>query len=508
MRMWDQQLDGGGASAEAHAADQHAYGVGIPVRGVGAPDALRLPSPTDESVIELIEAARAMGPDPALADLDDERVEIEVRTLASQIAATTCRWLVFVAELVVRDIWSAQGARTPAAWLSWAVGMGSSTAREHVRVALRLRELPVIREAFAAGTISYSKVRAITRVAVPELQEKLLEWAECAPASELERVVRGCVRSDRLHHADPERTRGLSTRVEGGEMILTLRLPVAAGEAVLERIDRHERATRQQRTAEPSSGAGDDPSLVTVDSPVAARRADAAVELLVGGTEVGETVEPLLVLHVSPEDLTASAEAVEPRSRRVEVTVNARPVPAMSAATLRRLACDVDVAVLVEASDGTPLDLGRRQRRLSRRLRRALVARDRGCRFPGCGTTHGVHAHHIVHWADDGPTDLDNLVLLCSYHHRWVHEHGWRIELDGQRARVVDRTGVPLPSALASGPASAEALERHLRDARRRSGLELQPDWDGRSDTDMATAIDFVTRELDRYREAPVAAAA
>ena len=98
--------------------------------------------------------------------------------------------------------------------------------------------------------------------------------------------------------------------------------------------------------------------------------------------------------------------------------------------TVKRLACDASVVVVTEDERGTPLNVGRKQRIVSTPLRRAVVARDRHCTFPGCHRTRFVHAHHVHHWVDGGETSVDNLVLLCSQHHRLLHEGGYRIRRD------------------------------------------------------------------------------
>ena len=98
--------------------------------------------------------------------------------------------------------------------------------------------------------------------------------------------------------------------------------------------------------------------------------------------------------------------------------------------TVRRLGCDAAVVRIIER-DGRPLSVGRRKRTVSPAMRRALQSRDRGCRFPGCTHTRFLHAHHIQHWARGGPTELGNLVQLCSYHHRLVHEGGFAAERAG-----------------------------------------------------------------------------
>jgi hypothetical protein len=99
--------------------------------------------------------------------------------------------------------------------------------------------------------------------------------------------------------------------------------------------------------------------------------------------------------------------------------------------TVRRLACDGSLITIVEDEEGTPLDLGRKTRTITTALRRALWARDRHCRFPGCHNRCYVDAHHIEHWADGGETKPDNLLLLCAHHHTLVHEGGFSVRRGG-----------------------------------------------------------------------------
>jgi hypothetical protein len=94
---------------------------------------------------------------------------------------------------------------------------------------------------------------------------------------------------------------------------------------------------------------------------------------------------------------------------------------------LARLTCDAELRLAGVDTHGHPADVGRRTRQVPADLRRALQMRDRHCRFPGCRRTRRVHAHHVVHWAAGGRTDFSNLVLLCSHHHRFVHDRGWTL---------------------------------------------------------------------------------
>jgi len=179
LRSDDGSVTAGGAPAAPTDAtipvDGQAVAEVLESRGLGDRAAW---SQRDLTWEELVEEARRLGPDPTFGDVTDHDLEHDVCAVAAEVAALTARWLDLLCELVVRGIWADQGARTPAQWLSWKVGLAPSTARDHVRVAVRLRELPRVREAFARGELSYSKVRAITRVAVPEIEELLLRWAD------------------------------------------------------------------------------------------------------------------------------------------------------------------------------------------------------------------------------------------------------------------------------------------------------------------------------------------
>jgi hypothetical protein len=112
--------------------------------------------------------------------------------------------------------------------------------------------------------------------------------------------------------------------------------------------------------------------------------------------------------------------------------------------TLRRLACDASLTRVTVDEHDTPLDVGRKSRVVPPAMRRALVARDRGCRFPGCTNHRWIDAHHIEHWAEGGETRADNLVLLCATHHRLVHEGGFRLLGNAADLRFERPDGTPL----------------------------------------------------------------
>lgn len=377
-----------------------------------------------------------------------EALEREICELAAHIAVATCRWLELVAEFDERGGWAEWGVKSCAHWLSWKCSIGLVAARQHVRVAHRLRELPMVRAAFAHGELSYCKVRALARVARPKTEAGLVEIARHATGAQLEKLVRcyaGALAATlgTAQHTQDSRYLRWSWN-DDGSLRLEGRLPAAEGAVVIKALGAFE--------AEP--GEGDDFAA----SPVAARRADALVTMTraaisapaEGGTR-SDRCE--LVVHVDAATL-GSDEVVE----RAAVADG----PALAPETVRRLGCDAAVVRIVER-DGRPLTVGRRTRTVPAALRRALRNRDGGCRFPGCTHERFLHAHHIQHWARGGPTTLENLVQLCSYHHRLVHEGGFGVERGrGGSVRFRRPDGRAIAALPAGRPASGPGLaEQH-----------------------------------------------
>jgi hypothetical protein len=131
--------------------------------------------------------------------------------------------------------------------------------------------------------------------------------------------------------------------------------------------------------------------------------------------------------------------------------------PALAPETARRIGCDASLVAISERN-GKPLRVGRKTRAIPPALRRALRARDRGCRFPGCERRRFLDGHHVRHWARGGETRLDNLVLLCRRHHRLVHEGGYAID---DKLRFYDPWGRRIPRIWRAPPGDAEELRRH-----------------------------------------------
>lgn len=507
----------------------------------------------DLSWEELVVEAQSRRSDARFASLSDDEVEDELSVGAAEIDAALCRWLELLAEFVVRGAWAEQGARTPGAWLSWKLGIAPSTAREHVRVALRLGEFPQTRERFAAGTLSYSKVRCVTRFGDPAFEDLLLEWADDATAAQLESVARGFrtaerARLDAARDEDDDAMCSIRGRsYADGSRTLTLRGPA---EVIAGLEDEIERLTQvlvddRRKASEPAPGAGPSEAEVGIDAPEDGGRGQAAAAGRGGDPEgsaddlpgpgersprltSADRLEALacavataaasdtppdtsgldrhtLVLTAAADDLTETDDitAGAADARHVEVVPVAddhRRVRAMDRRALRRLACDAGIVLVVADADHATVDVGRRTRRTTAALRRALQRRDRSCTFPGCGATRHLHAHHVQHWADGGPTDLANLVLVCGFHHRFVHQEAWHIEVrhDG-RHRYRSASGSDAVERVVTPPsASAEAVG--ARAPRTASAESLRPPnhAGGPFDLDMAVAALQQRHELIR----------
>lgn len=391
-----------------------------------------------------------------------------IAAMAADIDAAMCRWLGLIAEFDRREGWAIEGASSCAAWVSWRCAVGPTAAREHVRVARRLADLPRVRAAFARGELSYSKVRAITRVEDVAREEELVELAGNATAAQLERIV-SSYRSVARVETDAERAlaeRFLSlTWDDDGALRVSGRLPADQGALLMRAVELVAEELRGD-TAEPVE-------------PVQARRADALSALadraLAGeaGRTGGDRTQ--VVVHVDQDALAAPACCAGHAEEAVTGRRELEHGPALAQATARRLACDAAV-VRVTEREGQPLSVGRKTRTVPPALRRALRARDGGCRFPGCTHHRFVDAHHVRHWADGGETSLENLVHLCTHHHRLLHEGGFTVrakphgfefrtptgrllrEVTGRPRRARDRHEPALPRA------SAEAPLQTLRD--------------------------------------------
>ena len=381
--------------------------------------------------VENRELAQSNADDAAANDELDALLELgdEIVTLAAHIHAAEHRFLTLIAEFERLRGWEPGGHRSCAHWLAFRTGIDLGAARERVRAARALSDLPQISASMEQGELSFAKVRALTRVATPENEGDLLELALSSTAAQLEGTVRAWRQLSRWDEGEIERMRHRSRRFsvfpdEDGMYVVRGRLDPEVGAMLIRAIDaagdalfRRDTSKDASEEVEPRQRRADAVGLLAERALAVgfgSTDADHAESADVSGTRA-ERYQ--VVLHVEAPTLERDSEP-----GRSELEDGTR----VSAETSRRLSCDASMVRLTEAPDGSVLDVGRKTRTIPPALRRALESRDRGCRFPGCGLRF-TDAHHIRHWADGGETNLDNLVLLCRFHHRLVHEEGYTV---------------------------------------------------------------------------------
>jgi Domain of unknown function (DUF222)/HNH endonuclease len=352
-----------------------------------------------------------------LATVSFDELEAELATLASHLYAGTCRWLELVAELDRRGDWAESGRTSCAEWLAWRCALTSRAAREHVRVARRLPELPLIHAAFGRGELSYAKVRALTRVATGENETELLELARVLTAAQLERTVRAYRRVTTAEARELQEDAYVSVFWEAdGSLSIHGRLAPEDGALLLRALD----AMRDSRWQQGRGSAEPRPARQASRAEALVAVAEAALANTGESRPAGERYQ--VVVHVDEAVLSDDGEG----------GCELEDGSAVAPETARRLACDASV-----------VRNGRKTRAIPPAIRRALRARDQGCRFPGCENRRFLDAHHVHHWARGGPTTLGNLMLLCRHHHRLVHEGSWHVD---QEQRFHDPWGQPIPA--------------------------------------------------------------
>lgn len=337
-----------------------------------------------------------------------DRLELEFSETAAAFAKT--------------DEYDRQGSNTPTEWIRHNCQMSGSTAADRVCVGEQLGSLPRSAEDVIRGRIGFAHLSVIARTAAALSESdtahrfdegELLDKARQVSVGRLWHICQHI-----RHKADPKavaeeqkdavEARRLQLSVwEDGMVIVGGQLDAVGGAAL---------RTALEPLARPN-GVGDDRSRER-------RLADALVELATHSLDAGmvpqqASTRPHLQVTTSLETLvgfTGSAAAEMEFSSPV------------STKTVRRLACDSTISRVLFGSDSAVIDVGRARRVVSGPTRRALNARDRGCRWPGCDRPASWSAaHHVVHWVCGGETNLSNLVLLCHRHHWMVHEGEWQL---------------------------------------------------------------------------------
>jgi hypothetical protein len=356
-----------------------------------------------------------------LREIPTSELEATFRELDTLHNATGAHRLLILSVLDERDVGRDDGALDTVGWVTWTARLSQSRARALVKTARALRDRPEIMKVALEGRLSGEQLDAVVQVATPETDEA---WAHESPAWSAS-SLRAAARNQRTVSNDEaisrDRGRELSFRWDKKRGALRLRgwIPDADGALVEAALTR----------GADQAGPGADGQWDSFP----ARCADVLVGAL--NRELADDAEPhraTVLLH-TPE----SAHQAESTAPGAYLDAGDDGIP-IANETARRLSCDAIRQIVVEDAAGVPLRLGRRTRSVPPHIYRLLKHRDRHCRAPGCNRTRGLHAHHRKHWIDGGTTDLDNLVLLCTRHHRLLHEQGWQICGDLQRPESIE----------------------------------------------------------------------
>jgi Domain of unknown function (DUF222)/HNH endonuclease len=317
--------------------------------------------------------------------------------------------LSLIVEVDHRESWRDSGARDTAHWVSMRYGISCWKANRWIAAAHALEGLPRVSDALVSGELGLDKVVELTRFASPGTEAGLISWAKRVSCATVRHRADLARRASIEEDLDAERSRFVSWWYfdEGRRLGLEAELPAAEGAIVVGAL---------QRAADGIPAMPDERG----DSFATARRADALVALCSARiARDADQDRATVVVHAQLDGLEGGVGGCE---------IDGGPV--VHPQTVRRLLCNARVQSVLEDRAGNVLGLGRTSREPSTWMLRQVRYRDRECRFPGCGARRFTQAHHIVWWRHGGRTDLDNLLLICSFHHRLVHEHGWSVKRD------------------------------------------------------------------------------
>jgi uncharacterized protein DUF222 len=353
----------------------------------------------------------------------------QLQRIAELVEAKRLRWL---ADQDRRAAYRKDGYLSATDWLANQFRVSAGLAKRQVRVAQDLEQTPSVRESFSRGEVSSSAVQILTEARREHpsefaVEEKgLLDAASAKPVEELRRVVSEWVQT--IDEGRPDRAEILRSRRRLDVCPTTTRMVRLDGELDPEGGEAILTALQAIVDADLRAAGGSDMRTPTQ------RRADALHELARRyldspdrPTVAGERPHITLTVDVEALGENAMTGGANGDARRCKLDHTGT----VDVATVRRIACDASVMRVVMTGSSEPIDVGRRTPVVSAGLRRAVVLRDQGCRFPGCTRPQAwTDAYHVVHWTDGGETSLQNLLLLCRPHHRLVHEGGFRLEMN------------------------------------------------------------------------------
>lgn len=354
-------------------------------------------------------------PRPAHDDLarsTDDEVASGIARLHAIEQATRHQLLRFVAEYASREAYKSDGAADMESWLVCALSVTRARAAELVKVACRLESLPALAAAHSAGRLSWDQLSPIALAADDANDAYLADNAPAFSAEQCRDVARQLRRTSTATARQAHRRRGVRWWWDDQCLRLSGWLGDTDGATVAKAL------AHLAENAEPIAGSD---GAITYE-PFHERCADALTQLASSYLSLAEDADrATVVVHADAALVFGGPEPSGDGRVRIE------DGPDIAVDSLRRLLCDTRWQLLAESPGGAAVGVGRTTRSVPPWLVRQLKRRDGGCRFPGCSRTRWLHAHHLVHWADGGRTDPENLVMLCGSHHRLLHEDGWKV---------------------------------------------------------------------------------
>jgi hypothetical protein len=377
------------------------------------------------------------------ADLMDE-----AERLGRVLSVTLGAMMAVVGELDRREAWRAEGATSSGAWLTQRLGVAEGTGRTWSQVAEQLWDMPHLAQGLRVGALSFDKVRAAVELATPETDASVLRQAEECTVRQLTDLARASRGTNDEHAAARFEYRYL--RFNDARRVMTAQLTEDAYAEVRAAVTERARLflsdgeTRyDQRRADAlvdmcRATSGSAPSTYEGADGTKAASGDQDDGRGRAGPKRSSGSNFFVVVHTDLTFLRGGSGGAE-----------VERLGLLSREAVRRISCASTASLAVDDAFGHTMFEGRAKRFATEPQRREIQRRDRRCRFPGCANNIFTDVHHVVHWVDQGPTDLPNLVTLCDHHHHRVHEGKWKVT--GNANGILRFTG-PTGRAMTSRP--------------------------------------------------------
>src|SRR4051794_37008889 len=348
-------------------------------------------------------------------------------------------WLAWLAEFDVQGGWAIYGCRSCVNWLVQHCGMNRVTAKDKLRIALQLRQRPVLRDALVSGRLSYSKIRALTRIRYisDEYDEENAAKGEVLTADDIEQMVR---HAKAIEDQDKPPSRleercGVRMVCEyGGYGTIEVRAPLEDTERIMRIVNLAVESTARGEAVDTAVSTGTDDAGNPLPRPGwGQRRVGELIDLLEAGLErLGQGG------HINPQ--RAVVNVVVDYDTLVERAPGSATLDGggvVTGETARMLACDAGLCRIITKGASEVLDVGRDEREWNPARRRAILFRhDYQCAWPGCGRRI-LPVHHAKPWDDKGPTNIDNGVPLCAYHHGLMHYGKWSVHYSAEQQAAI-----------------------------------------------------------------------